>query len=288
MRAIDLSERTGADLHLLHADVLHADTVAIARAEAEAATVDAVRRRLCLGPDGEELEAHGQVIAAAVRDVAAGPAIVRYAEEHDIELIVMGTHGRRGIRRLLLGSVTEEVLRTAPCEILAVRQGSPPVGARPIMAAVDFSESSRKALVRARELAHLYQTRLLVLHVAAVVPYPSFFEADASSRHELPPEVAERARRNLAEFVESTGGPEIDTTETRVLVGEPFRRIIDVAQEQDAGILVMGRRGLTGLASILVGSTTERVLRLARCAVLVTRLPDSSFRASPDDRPSLD
>jgi len=273
IRAIDLAERAGADLHLLHAEVLHADPVAESRAEASATPVEAIRRRLSERPDGTEVETAGDVHVATARDVAAGPAIVRYADEHEIDLVVMGTHGRRGLRRLLLGSVTEEVMRTSGCDVLAIREDGPPIARRPVVVGVDFSKSSRRAIRRGKELASLFESELILVHVIAIVPYPSFFGTDAFTADDVSPEAMASAEAKLDTFARDAGGPAGVPTRMQILIGEPFKRISDLAAEVGAGLVVVGRRGLSGLAAVLVGSTTERTLRLAPCAVLVTKLP---------------
>jgi len=263
LHAAELARMLGADLDLLHAEVLHSDPAAVREGEARALSADAVRQRVGEG---------STVRTATVRDVAAAPAIVRYAEEHAVDLIVMGTHGRRGVRRWLLGSVTEEVVRAAPCAVLAARAESPALDAGPVIVPVDFSSSSRHALERGHALAELFRTGLHAVHVAHVAPYPSFYGTDVVSQYDLPPHFVEEAARQLHAFVQGTLG-RAAVFEAPVLVGEPFRLIAGYAGEQRAGLLVMGRRGLSGLQQVLLGSTTERTIRLAPCPVLVTRVP---------------
>jgi nucleotide-binding universal stress UspA family protein len=281
--ALDLAGRTGADLHLLHAEVLHSDPVAEREGEAHAMPVSAVRDRLRqragggAAADAETLE--GDVRYEAVRDVAAAPAILRYAEEHGVDLIVMGTHGRRGVRRLLLGSVTEEVIRAASCAVLAVpgvREPTPPLN---VLVPVDFSPYSQHALRRGKEVAALYGARLHALHVAHLAPYPAFYGADVVSRYDLPPRFIEEAGNELRALVAATDGPETGPVEVGVMVGLPHQRIADYARAHNVGLIVMGRRGLAGLQHILLGSTTERTLRMAPCSVLVTRLPPEASEA---------
>ncbi len=275
MRGIGLAELMDADLHLLHADVLHSDPVAMSRAEAEATPVEAIRRRLSQSPDGAPLEAAREVHVAAVRDVAAAPAIVRYADEKDIDLIVMGTHGRRGVRRMLLGSVTEEVVRSAGCDVLAIRQGSPPLIGRPVVVAVDFSTSSLRAIERAIHIAQLCHTRVILVHVAPASPYPSFYGPEASSRLVLSDSYSHESLAALKAMYEAAGGKGERSVEYEVLAGEASRRLDDVATDKDAGLIVMGTRGLSGLKHVLLGSVTEKTLRITSTPVLVTRLPEN-------------
>jgi len=280
--ALDLAGRTGADLHLLHAEVLHSDPVSERDVEARATPVEAVRERLRrrAGTEpgaarlaGEAAALDGEVCYEAVRDVAAAPAILRYAEEHGPDLIAMGMHGRRGVRRLLLGSVTEEVVRGATCAVLAVPGTYTAAPPERVLVPVDFSPSSRYALRRAKEVAALYGAGLHALHVAHLAPYPAFYGADVVSRYDLPPRFIGEAEAELRAFVEAAGGPDGPRVDTAVMVGLPHQRIADYARAHGVGLIVMGRRGLTGLQQFFLGSTTERTLRTAPCSVLVTRLP---------------
>jgi nucleotide-binding universal stress UspA family protein len=275
--ALDLAGRTGADLHLLHAEVLYSDPFREREAEARALPVEVVRESLRHLSDGGAVEATdaagsaGDVRYEVVRDIAAAPAIVRHAEAHDVDLIVMGTHGRRGMRRLLLGSVTEEVVRAASCAVMAVRADGPGPADGPLLVPVDFSAPSQTALRRGRDLAALYGVPLHVLHVAHIAPYPSFYGADAFSWTDLPRKVLDDAEQELTHFVRATEGLRGATFEATVGVGTPFRVITEYAQQNGAGLIVMGRRGLSGLQHVLLGSTTERVLRNAPCPVFITR-----------------
>jgi nucleotide-binding universal stress UspA family protein len=271
--AIDLAGRTGADLFLMHAEVLHGDPLAAQEAEQLVASVDVIRDRLSKRADGSSVEATSSVSTHTVRDVAAAPAIVRFAEEHDIDLIVIGTHGRRGVRRLLIGSVTEEVMRGAPCEVLICREEAPPLAGRPVLVPIDFSTSSLHALQRGKEIAGLYENHLHVLHAAHVTPYPAFYGTDVVSSSDLPPHFVDEAEQALRNFEKDAAGPTSVGVDVAVEVGQPFDRIVEYARNEQVGLIVMGRRGLSGIQQILLGSNTERTLRSAPCAVLVTRLP---------------
>lgn len=284
---IELARRTGATLHLLYAEVLHADPFGQRQAEA----AEEARRRLGQDADGQPLEeAHEMaglpVRHAVVREIAAAPAIVRYAEEHDIDLVVMGTHGRRGVSRMLLGSVAAEVVRASPCSVLTVREGAGAGRIGAVLAPVDFSELSKRALRRARELAELLEARLDVLHVVGLTPYPSFYDADVVSLYDMPPRFAEEAERHLRAFYEEAGGPEPPEVAFAVMAGQAFRQVARFAERHGSGLIVMGTRGLTGLQHFLIGSTAERTLALAPCPVLVVKRKGAPEEAPPEEPPA--
>ncbi|MDX1530737.1 MAG: universal stress protein [Rhodothermales bacterium] len=281
--ALDLAERTGAEVHLLYAEVLHSDP--FSERQEQATPVEELRRRVRQDGGGQPVGAEREVEirTAVVRDIAAAPAIVRYAEEHGVDLIVMGTHGRRGVRRLLLGSVAEEVLAAAPCAVLTVREGDDPGAVEAVLVPVDFSEPSRRAIRRGQEMAALYGAALHLVHVFEAAPYPSFYGEEVISRREVPPHFAEEAEAQLRRMVEAESdaadGGAADGVTFGVMAGQPFRQIAAYARDHGVGLIVMGTRGLSGLQQVLLGSTAERTIRTAPCPVLVVKKtvrPDAS------------
>lgn len=277
--AIGLAERHGADLHLLHATVLH-----------EGDPGNAVHRL----PNMEELyqlleqhaetqlrstlEDHGSkgftVRHAQVRSISAPGAILDYAEEGDIDLIVMGTHGRRGLRRLLLGSVAEEVVRMAPCPVLTVPEAADVTDAgriQKIVVPVDFSEHARLALAYANELASGYDAAMHLLHVVDEVVYPDFYPpvmpAGESITDELRDQSIDRMRSLMSELEVAAGSD----AKIHVRTGRAAQAIADFAEEVDADLLVIASHGLTGVSHILLGSVTELVVRRAHCPVFTVK-----------------
>jgi nucleotide-binding universal stress UspA family protein len=212
-----------------------------------------------------------------------GEAIVAYAEDHDVDLIVAGTHGRRGLQRMLIGSVAEEVIRTAPCPVLTVRAGDTPASAwnvRNILAPVDFSEESTLAVRHAKELALTYGAQITLLHAVEEVMYPSAYGMEMA---DVPgPEVIERVERSLANMARDEIGYEHVTVETAL--GYAPSVILEYEEENDVDLTVISTHGRTGLERLLLGSVAERVVRRASAPVFVVK----SFGKSlvPDDSPS--
>ncbi|HEY5565258.1 MAG TPA: universal stress protein, partial [Rhodothermia bacterium] len=112
--AIDLAFAEGTQLHVLFVEVLHGEPYdETVRQRLQSMVKARMDERGLVGLDVEY---------AMERDYVAGPAILRYARDHAIDIIVMGTHGRRGLRALVLGSVASEVVREARCAVLTVRK----------------------------------------------------------------------------------------------------------------------------------------------------------------------
>lgn len=271
MQGLDLAQRHGAELHVLYAEVLYADASSLRHTPTAA-----LKDRLAEGL-GDDVPVH----RAVVREVAAAPAIVSYAAANDVDLIVMGTHGRRGVQRLLLGSTAEEVVRTAPCPVLTVRgtEGDAmPFGS--ILVPVDFSEHARIALRHARVLAATLGARLDLLHVVEDQLHPAFYSFTVHSLYDLRPDIDERAQEELVAFFEATDGPEVDAA-FHVRRGHAAREIVAFAGEARDRLIVMTTHGLRGLDHFLMGSVAERVVRRAPCPVLTLKSFGTALLGEP-------
>lgn len=292
--AVDWARRTGATLHVVHAKVLHQnldDDVV----QGERETMARLRERL-RHLDGDAV-AKGEMTLeeAVVRDVAPAPAILDYAEDHDIDLIVMGTHGRRGMRRLILGSVAEEVVRYAECPVLTVRGekevdvADAPLPVRTIGVPVDFSKHSREALHHAAAVGTLLDADLLVYHVLEDSLHPAFYVGGVQSVHDIDPDIETKALAKLDRFVEDAfHAPEHDalTVRTRIDVGRASRLIPKIAEEEDVDLITMATHGRTGGTDFKLGSVTEKVVRHMSCPVFTVKVHGRSLLAASDLSPT--
>jgi len=209
-------------------------------------------------------EIHPELV---VDEGTAGDVILSLAQERGTDLIVMGTHGLRGFDRLMLGSVTDRVMRAASCPVLAVRE--PPhdlVAAgqerhnphrlNRILACTDFSEDSDLALNYAFSAAAEYDAELTLLHVLEKAPRQA--KAD-----EQIAEVTER----LGKVIPPAGLKTVKI-KTAVRIGKPYQQINQFAQEAQIDMVSMGVRGRGALDIAVFGSTTYRVMQLGPCPVL--------------------
>jgi nucleotide-binding universal stress UspA family protein len=201
--------------------------------------------------------------------------IIDQAISKRADLIVMGTHGRRGFKRLLLGSVTETVLREAPCPVLTVPPHAPETVSEPrafkrILCPIDFSPSALQALGFALDLARQADGRVTLLHI---VEWLAEEEPRASAHFNIPEyrrymvaDAQERLRGLVAD--ESRTWVEIDDA---VVFGRAHREILRAAESTPADLIVMGAQGRGGVGLALFGSTTQQVVRSAMCPVLTAR-----------------
>ena len=214
-------------------------------------------------------------------------AIISYAQDQDVDLVVMGTHGRRGMDRLLSGSVSEEVVRGAPCPVFTVlatdAEDHVPTISR-VLAPVDLSDQSDLIVNHATALADAYDTPLDLLHVVEEAAYPSAYGLDPLTP--ALPDVQDRAREaleTLAGELDLHPGP----VNVHVLAGNAARDIVEFADEQEADLIVMATHGRTGLERFLIGSVAEKVVRRARCPVFTLKtfgksLASADATASPE------
>ncbi len=232
---------------------------------------------LHLPPPGAPPEAHrtgeGSLLNIEVPPIGGSVerAILAYAAEEDVDVIVMGTHGRRAVDRLLLGSVASKVVRLAECPVLTVGfeavlwdEGE----ARRILAPVDFSDHAQLAVAYAKDLAATYGAHLDLLHVVEETTLTAVYGMEPVAVQI--PDVEAQARAALAQLASEAGGPETPYT-IHVIVGHPAYEIVDFAEQQGADLVVIATHGLTGIKRLLLGSVAERVVHRAPCPVFTVK-----------------
>ena len=238
--------------------------------EAERGALEAQLRDVTFDVDTAGVEVgttllEGDPVASIIGRATAWPA----------DLIVMGTHGRSGFDRLLLGSVAEKVLRRAPCPVLIVPgrayTAKRQVSLSRILCAVDFSSASLQALDYATALAAPDGPGVTVLHAVELL-------ADGTGmRDELlfgTAQIREDLRRAALERLVDAIPPELRArcrVSEQVTSGRAWKEILRVAEEEQADLIVLGVTGRLTADLMLFGSTTQHVVRQATCPVLTIR-----------------
>ena len=264
--ALKMARSLGADLHLLHVRVILEDPL---MAEEKHLQIE----RLMSSVDDATREAFDRdhldrpdvsVHTHLVRSTSAAEAITETAAELGCDLIVMGTHGRRGIKHLLLGSVAENVVRCVGVPVLTVRPmiDVSDFGPNHILVTHDFSDLSTVAVRIAGAWADALGAELTLLHVVEPVVYPDYYAINMASSDTMT-RLRDRAVVALDRAAdEILGARPVNTT---VLIGRAAETIIVEAEASDVDLVVMGTRGLSGLEQLVLGSVAEAVLR--RCPV---------------------
>jgi nucleotide-binding universal stress UspA family protein len=222
-----------------------------------------------------------RVTYGQIESVSPAHAIIEQAEADAVDLIVMGTHGRKGFDRLLSGSVSEEVVREAPCPVFTVLAGEEPT-AGPfvdhVLAPVDLSDQSERIADHAAELAETYDAKLTLMHVVEQAAYPTVYGVDPITP-ELP-NVEARAREALDELAARLDDRELHV-DTVITTGYAARDIVDFIEEENVNLVVMATHGRTGLKRFVIGSVAEKVVRTAPCPVFTLRSFGQSLLMEP-------
>jgi len=200
------------------------------------------------------------------------------------DLIVLSTHGRSGLPRLLLGSTAERIVRHAPCSVLTVRRqpGGPALRRwsqekpvyperlpwRRMLVPLDFSLTSLRALHVAVPLARQSDAQLFLLHVVEPDPYPAGLEGEVLV---MPDSALPRNAQTLLPRVARRFVPPSVPVTSLIDHGRAADVIVATAEEKGVDLIVLSTHGHTGLERMLMGSTAEQVVRHAKCPVFVVR-----------------
>ena len=276
--AVFLAEKYGAEIHVLHVITIFKDQPSVVSDEI-AETKEMVKKLEDVAEKqlNKILDSHSsndiKITTEIKRGISAAPTILEYASGNNVDLIVMGTHGRRGLGHLLLGSAAEEVVRLAPSPVFTIRElkePKPVMQINNILVPIDFSKHSQKALAYASEIAQSYNAQLQVLHIIEETMHPAFSVTGKSSIFDLVPGIKddskERTEKMLKEFVS-------DKVKSKIFIkgGRAANDIIKFAKENPTDLIVIATHGLTGLEHMLLGSVTEKVVRMAHCPVFTVK-----------------
>ncbi|HJS73656.1 MAG TPA: universal stress protein [Vicinamibacteria bacterium] len=198
-------------------------------------------------------------------------AILDMAESDHAGMICLGTHGREGVERLVLGSVAEKVLRKARCPVITVSEPGDERAPKEavfknILCAVDFSTLSLKAVEYCISLAQESGGRLVLLNAVEWFPdEPGWIGSPNVNDYQT--QMEEQVRARLEEIVPAQVRAWCEV-EVEVRSGKAYREILAAALERKADLIALGVRGRNPLDIMLFGSTTQHVVRHAECPVL--------------------
>jgi nucleotide-binding universal stress UspA family protein len=228
--------------------------------------------RQALDDAADVLESLGLDPQTEVVQGAPAETIVDYADRYEYDLVAMATHARTGLRRYLLGSVTEKVVRLSPVPVLTARANEEEELTFPyerILAPVDGSEPSDRASEHAVSLANALDASLDVISVVDTSGLGPDVRAQLVS--EQGRSMAQDAVRSVAENAKDRG---VTDVRTEVAEGRPANTVAEYVADHAVDAVVLGTTGRTGLDRVLLGSVAEETVRTAPVPVLTVRAVD--------------
>ena len=263
--AVKLAKNYGAGIHALHVvspviSGAYGTEISVASLTA-AFQKDSIHQMAALKT---KLKKSGVPIETEVLLGTIDVEIRRAIAKRKIDLVVVGTHGRRGVERWVLGSVTERLMRHCTVPLLVTASDrhirSAPPAIRRILVTTDFSEGTAGTLKYAFSMAQECQAKITLLHIVD--------DVSVDLPYKLRESVIRGVRRKLEELLPS-GVRDWCDIKTRIETGMPYRAILKILKSEKADLLVMNVHGKSLLERALIGSTAERVVRAAPCPVLL-------------------
>ena len=268
-----LSQRTGAELLLVRVPTTDTLSFAVSEAKQRELSQEALLYLETIRKSDEQPQ---YSIRTQVLEGDVASAIIDTARTEQTDLIIMSTHGYSGLTRWVLGSVTEKVLRSAPCPVMAIRAARQP---QHILIMLDGSPLAERAIGPGINLAQNMQAEVTLLRCVPQILIDG--ELDEHERglsrriqDELIDEAEEYLQARSDEAGRSARSLPINTT---VRIGSPADNILEYVETYGVDLITMATHGRTGLKRWVYGSVTAKVLRSVNCSMLVIRPTDAEL-----------
>jgi nucleotide-binding universal stress UspA family protein len=271
--AIDLAKQSSAKVHLLHTPVI---PTYLLMDLSYSPGPEAITRILndaqdSLDAEAKRVEEAGVEHFSAIREGTVHEMIRDYAREHEIDLVVVGTHGRSGVSKLMYGSVTERVVKTVHTPIIVVPpgRGQPP---KSIVICYDFSGPAKRAAEIAAAIHGVVKGPLHIVH--------SYLDVwgEYTDRGAVVGDAAEKRREALRlglhdmlmNDAKELFPSDAEATEVHLVTGDPADSILTVTKDVGATLICAGTTGKSGIERLLIGSVARRLLHESTVPVLLT------------------
>ena len=262
--AVSLAKSTGSELRVVHVwrpvPSVHFDALIRQEMRREAQEL--------LDAQVKKIEGLGATVTEAhLREGDASEEIIALAAEIGVGLVAVGSRGRGRIRRLLMGSVSDAVVRHAHCPVVVARW-KPVAFPAKILLATDGSEEATLATQTATELGEKTGSELHVVHVGEIPPthYP-----DRHGYRALYEEDEREARQLLEAQIGKMKAAGATVAQAHLRIGRADEEVVVLAEELGVDLIAVGSRGLGGVRRALMGSVSDSVVRHAHCPVLIAR-----------------
>lgn len=217
----------------------------------------------------ERAKAAGMEAESVLLNGNPAEELVNFAEEQNIDLIIVGSLGKGGFERFVLGSVSEKVVKHAKIPVLVVRERKEEKLYRKILIATDGSKASEKAANFGIEIAKLSGAKIYAVYVIDITYYDSMLMDETWKKEEY--ERFKKIGHIATSFVEETAKSAGMEAESILLKGNSVEKIVDFAEKQEVDMIVVGSLGKSGIERFVLGSVSGKVVRHAKVPVLVVR-----------------
>ena len=292
--AVKLALRFDADLHLVRVDATPVSIEPIPHAPMLMVTEESIREeRLArlrrLEALGTECRSLGDIrVTTALEEGPVGPSLRNYANRLDVDLIVMSSHARGGVRRTILGSVTDYLIRHTNIPVLVVKQPASFIGATPpetlsrIVVPLDGSALAEQILPQVTELALRLNSAVSLLRVLTPVTYSQQQVMQAGLPWwDIDIETANACLTRAASYLTDKG---LAVSQDVVLSDDVATAILDYAGRAGADLIAIATNGDGGLSRLTFGTVSDEVTRKASSSVLVFHPKQTSAMATEGDR----
>ncbi len=206
-----------------------------------------------------------------IRGYSAPSAILGYINKHEFDLVVIGTHGRSGLEHFLIGSVAEKVVRYARCPVLTVRSADY-IREKflKILVPTDFSEPSLAAL---KTTPHWLEqnSEVHLLYSVEQEVHPALYAWGMKSVLDMIPDIKQKVEKRMDELLSRIPALKQVKIKKVILEGKPHKQIAKYVDDEKVDLIIIGTHGMVGLDRLLLGSTTERVIRSVKVPVLTVK-----------------
>lgn len=266
IESANLIKKHGGELTLLH--VVYFDEEEFSASPAQQEKRVEIGKEICRKAGAMVSSEYGIQAKTVVREGDPPKVIAEQSAELGIDLIAIGTYGKKGLKKLIMGSVSSNVIGESPCDVLVVKKACTECTGTysSILMPFDGSVSSKKALVRACRIAQADNARLTVLY-----SIPRYEEMIGFFKSESIKESLREEAEKLLSGAESIASEHGVTIEKETAEGYASDRIVETAAGSDIDLIVIGTHGWRGVNKVIMGSTTERVLVNATIPVLAVR-----------------
>ena len=259
-------KRHGGTVILAHAVYFDTEEFGIAPVQLEKRLK--VGEKICIQTKEMLMSEFGIEVQSLLCEGDPAEVIVDIAREKKADIIVLGTYGRKGFKRLLMGSVTSQVIANSPVDVLIVKKPCTECTGKykSILAPFDGSEFSRKALKKAFQLSKIDNAEVTVLYVI-----PRYEEMIEFYKNETAKRLLLNEAQKIIEQAKGIASESGVPVKDEIQEGNAAEKTVETAKRLTSDLIVMGSYGYTGINKAIIGSTAERVITNASCPILVVR-----------------